>query len=147
MKVARGAKGRGRQRRTGSGTDIGSSQDAGGHASVLPGNVSVSVRYRRTLPMEVSTPSRWFAEGAGAFDVVSARALAPLDRLLGWAAPLFGPGTTGLFLKGKGVEDELTLARKSWIFDVDLHPSQSDPAGSVLVLRGLHGRDRKDARD
>lgn len=88
-----------------------------------------------------------FAKGAGIFDVVSARALAPLERLLGWAAPLFGPETKGLFLKGKGVEDELTLARKSWIFEADLHPSQSDPAGSVLMLRGLHGTDRQGAGD
>lgn len=88
-----------------------------------------------------------FAAGQGAFDVVSARALAPLDRLLGWAAPLFGPQTVGLFLKGQGVQDELTLARKSWIFEADLHPSQSDPAGSVLMLRGLHGTDRQDAGD
>src|SRR3989338_952458 len=75
-----------------------------------------------------------FAAGQGVFDVVSARALAPLDRLLGWAAPLFGPPTGGVFLKGQGVQDELTLARKSWIFEADLHPSQSDPAGSVLML-------------
>lgn len=88
-----------------------------------------------------------FAAGQGVFDVVSARALAPLDRLLGWAAPLFGPQTVGLFLKGQGVQDELTLARKSWIFEADLHPSQSDPAGSVLMLRGLHGTDRQDAGD
>jgi 16S rRNA (guanine527-N7)-methyltransferase len=86
-----------------------------------------------------------FADKGATFDVVSARALAPLDRLLGWAAPLFGPETIGLLLKGKGVEDELTLARKSWIFKADLHPSQSDPAGSVLKLRGLHGTDREDA--
>jgi 16S rRNA (guanine527-N7)-methyltransferase len=88
-----------------------------------------------------------FAAGQGTFDVVSARALAPLERLLGWAAPLFGPQTIGLFLKGQGVQDELTLARKSWIFEADHHPSQSDPAGSVLMLRGLHGTDRQDARD
>lgn len=88
-----------------------------------------------------------FAAGQDAFDVVSARALAPLDRLFGWAAPLFGPQTVGLFLKGQGVQDELTLARKSWIFEAEFHPSQSDPAGSVLMLRGLHGTDRQDARD
>ena len=88
-----------------------------------------------------------FAAKGQHFDVVSARALAPLERLLGWAAPLFGPQTVGLFLKGQGVQDELTLARKSWIFEADLHPSQSDPAGSVLMLRGLHGTDRQDARD
>ena len=86
-----------------------------------------------------------FAREAGSFDVVSARALAPLDRLLGWAAPLFGPDTIGLFLKGQGLPDELTAARKSWIFEADIYPSQSDPAGSVLKLRGLHGTDRQDA--
>ncbi|ABS62895.1 methyltransferase GidB [Parvibaculum lavamentivorans DS-1] len=82
-----------------------------------------------------------FAQGAEAGDVVSARALAPLDRLFGWAAPLFGPETIGLFLKGQGLQDELTLARESWIFDAEFSPSQSDPEGSVLKVRGLHGPD------
>lgn len=86
-----------------------------------------------------------FAEGAGVFDVVSARALAPLPRLFGWAAPLFGPSTLGLFLKGQGLQDELTEARKQWIFEAEHSPSQSDPGGSVLKVRGLHGSDRQDA--
>ncbi|MEQ8266139.1 MAG: 16S rRNA (guanine(527)-N(7))-methyltransferase RsmG [Parvibaculum sp.] len=84
-----------------------------------------------------------FAKEAEPADVVSARALAPLDRLFGWATPLFGPDTIGLFLKGQGVQDELTLARESWIFDAELSPSQSDPQGSVLKVRGLHGPDGK----
>ncbi|PKQ06538.1 MAG: 16S rRNA (guanine(527)-N(7))-methyltransferase RsmG [Alphaproteobacteria bacterium HGW-Alphaproteobacteria-12] len=84
-----------------------------------------------------------FAAGAGFFDIVSARALAPLDRLFGWAAPLFGPETLGLFLKGQGLQDELTAARKNWIFRSELSPSQTDPAGSVLKVRGLHGSDRQ----
>jgi 16S rRNA (guanine527-N7)-methyltransferase len=85
-----------------------------------------------------------FASGAGVFDVVSARALAPLPRLLDWAAPLFGPETLGLFLKGQGLQDELTQARKHWIFEADYSPSQSDPSGAVLSVRGLHGSDRQD---
>lgn len=84
-----------------------------------------------------------FAAGAGLFDIVSARALAPLDRLFGWAVPLFGPDTLGLFLKGQGLQDELTAARKNWIFMSELSSSQSDPAGSVLKVRGLHGSDRQ----
>lgn len=75
-------------------------------------------------------------------DVVSARALAALDRILEWAHPLFGPETIGLFLKGQGLEDELTSARKGWIFKETVIPSLSDPSGSVLQLRGLHGADR-----
>lgn len=86
-----------------------------------------------------------FAQGAGVFDVISARALAPLDRLFGWAAPLFGPDSLGLFLKGQGLKDELTEARKNWIFEAEHSPSQSDPGGSVLKVRGLHGPDQQDA--
>src|SRR5919106_242934 len=37
----------------------------------------------------------------GPVDVVTVRALAPLSRLLGLAAPLFAAGTVGLFLKGR----------------------------------------------
>ena len=46
-------------------------------------------------------------------DVVSARALAPLDKLLGLAAPLFAPSTVGLFLKGRDVAAEVESCRKS----------------------------------
>ena len=86
-----------------------------------------------------------FAGGAGVFDVISARALAPLDRLFRWDAPLFGPESLGLFLKGQGLQDELTEARKNWIFEAEHSPSQSDPGGSVLKVRGLHGTHRQNA--
>ena len=82
------------------------------------------------------------AERGATADIVSARALAPLERLLGWAAPLFGTETIGLFLKGQGIEGELTEARKGWIFEAEFSPSRSDPSGCVLKLRGLHGADR-----
>ena len=75
-------------------------------------------------------------------DVVSTRALAPLGRILEWGHPLFGPETMGLFLKGQGLEDELTSAHKGWIFEETVIPSLSDPSGAVLQLRGLHGADR-----
>lgn len=78
---------------------------------------------------------------APAPEVVSARALAPLDRLLDWAAPLFDSKTTGLFLKGQGLSDELISARKGWIFNFDVIPSRSDPSGSILKLEGLHAAD------
>lgn len=44
-------------------------------------------------------------------DVVTARAVAPLDRLAGWALPLLRPGGRLLALKGGAAEDELAQAR------------------------------------
>ena len=41
-----------------------------------------------------------------AVDIVTARACAPLHRLLGYAKPLMRPGVTGLFLKGQDVASE-----------------------------------------
>lgn len=70
-------------------------------------------------------------------DVITARAVAPLDKLLGMAWPFFGDGTIGLFLKGKSVADELTLATKSWKLDSTPVPSRSDPSGTVLRVTGL----------
>ena len=72
--------------------------------------------------------------------VICARALAPLDKLLELAAPLFLPGTTGLFLKGKGVADELQAAGKTWNFNVELVPSLTDSDGRIAVITNL---DRK----
>jgi 16S rRNA (guanine527-N7)-methyltransferase len=69
--------------------------------------------------------------------VICARALAPLDRLLGLAAPLSPPGTTGLFCKGKGVAEELQAAGTTWNFDVELVPSVTDRDGRIAVITNL----------
>ena len=68
-------------------------------------------------------------------DVVTARAVAPLDRLLGYAQPFFRAGAQGLFLKGEKVEAELSEARRSWQFQADVSPSISDPRGRSLSVR------------
>ncbi len=67
--------------------------------------------------------------------VVTARACAPLSRLLSFAYPCLRTGATGLFLKGRDVEHELTEARLAWHFDVRLHISLSDPSGRVIQLQ------------
>ena len=69
--------------------------------------------------------------------VICARALAPLDRLLELAAPLSPPGTTGLYLKGKTVAQELRAAEKMWNFDVELVPSVTDRDGRIAVITRL----------
>jgi 16S rRNA (guanine527-N7)-methyltransferase len=46
----------------------------------------------------------------GGVDTVTARAVAPLDRLAGWCLPLLRPGGTLLAVKGETAEDELAAA-------------------------------------
>lgn len=70
-------------------------------------------------------------------DVVTARACAPMDKLLGFAEPYFARGARGLFLKGASVEQELKDARRSWSFDAELLPSASDPRGRIVSIRRL----------
>lgn len=71
----------------------------------------------------------------GKVDVVSARALAPIERLLGLAAPLFGEQTVGLFLKGKSVQAEIEAARALWAFDVTLVSSVTAEDAKIAVIR------------
>ena len=70
---------------------------------------------------------------------VTARALAPLSRLLDWAAPFFeaNPAVVGLFPKGAGVDDELTAAAKDWMMEIERHPSVTDPSATILIVRTL----------
>jgi 16S rRNA (guanine527-N7)-methyltransferase len=69
------------------------------------------------------------------FDVVTARALAPLDRLLDLARPFVAAEGVCLFLKGAEAAAELTLARRGWKMAAAASPSRSDPRGVVLQLR------------
>ena len=70
-------------------------------------------------------------------DIVTARACAPLPRLLGYAEPYLKRGATGLFLKGQDVVVELTEAAKYWKFEADLSASSSHPDGRILQVKGL----------
>lgn len=70
-------------------------------------------------------------------DLVVARALAPLDRLLGHVATCLKPGGTALLLKGAEVERELTAAAKHWTMRLTRHPSRSDPTGVIVEIRDL----------
>jgi len=76
-------------------------------------------------------------------DVVTARALAPLDELLKLAQPLLKTGAQGLFPKGQDVEVELTLASKYWNIEAQLVPSTTSPEGRIVVVRGLQPRSKK----
>jgi 16S rRNA (guanine527-N7)-methyltransferase len=67
-------------------------------------------------------------------DVVVARALAPLDRLLEMVEKLVSIHTVCIFPKGAGAEQELTEARTRWKMQVRQVPSRTDPAGRILVL-------------
>ena len=73
-------------------------------------------------------------------DVVTARALAPLDKLLDMAHPfLQSTRNCGvcLFLKGKTAQEELTAAQKRWTIQVTPHSSLSDPEGRILEISGV----------
>jgi 16S rRNA (guanine527-N7)-methyltransferase len=78
-------------------------------------------------------------------DVVSARALAPLPRLLELAAPFFAPRTRGLFLKGREAESEIEAANMTWDFAASLHSSLTSANSHIVEVRALRPRDRAPA--
>ena len=69
--------------------------------------------------------------------LITARALAPLPRLLDLAAPFLAPGGQCLFLKGAGVEAELTDAARQWHMRVQQIPSRTAPNASILRISNL----------
>ena len=70
-------------------------------------------------------------------DIITARALAPLDKLLDFAAPNLKPGGFCLFLKGARAEEELTEARKKWTMIAERIQSATDPDGAILSIREI----------
>ena len=76
----------------------------------------------------------------GAIDIVTARALAPLGRLLAEAYPLLKTGAKGLFLKGQDVDAELTEASKCWTIEADLVPSRTNPRSRIVVVNHVESR-------
>ena len=90
----------------------------------------------RALPALVST-ERVEEINNKTYDVISARAFAPLPKLLSYTQRFWGKSTVGLFLKGETVEEELTAARKKWSFNVEKVQSRTNSTGCLLKITEL----------
>jgi 16S rRNA (guanine527-N7)-methyltransferase len=73
-------------------------------------------------------------------DVVSARALAPLVRLISLSLPFFRDDTVGIFPKGRGAESEIDDARAVWAFDVETIPSRTEEDARIVLIRRPRAR-------
>lgn len=98
--------------------------------------------FLRTVVRELDLPAKVWADRAEkippqSFDLISARAFAPLPRLFSYAQPFWGEGTKALLLKGATAPMELTEAQESWTYEVKEFPSQSDPEGVILQISDL----------
>lgn len=76
------------------------------------------------------------------FDAVTARAVAPLPRLLALAAPLIREGTAGYFHKGRDYMREIEDSRGLWQFDLITHESRIAADSALLEIRNLSKRRR-----
>jgi 16S rRNA (guanine527-N7)-methyltransferase len=103
--------------------------------------------FLRTAIAETGADAKVHASRIEAADVapaalVTARALAPLVRLLPLATRFLAAEGIGLFLKGARADEELTEASRHWTMTVDRRPSQTSDDGVILIVSGLHPKSR-----
>lgn len=79
------------------------------------------------------------------FDVISARAFAPLPRLLALADRFSTPETIWILPKGRNAKSELDAARSSWQGDFRIEPSLTDGDAGIVVASGVRPISRKRA--
>jgi 16S rRNA (guanine527-N7)-methyltransferase len=77
------------------------------------------------------------------FAVISARAFAPLDRLLPLGARFSTEETRWVLPKGRKAESELDAVQSSWQGDFRLEPSVTDPDARIIIASKVR-RKRKD---
>jgi 16S rRNA (guanine527-N7)-methyltransferase len=71
-------------------------------------------------------------------DVLSARALAALPELLGFADRHLRKDGVAVFPKGARHAEEVAAARKAWTFDLNVQQSLSEPEAAILMIRNIH---------
>jgi 16S rRNA (guanine527-N7)-methyltransferase len=95
-------------------------------AAIVAAGLNASVYQGRIEDAQASTA-----------DIVTARAFAPLPKLLDYAAPWMENGATGVFLKGERWKEELTDAQQRWNFAYEAIPSRTGGSGVILIVREL----------
>lgn len=118
--------------------------DTQGAAVHLVESTGKKAAFLRTVAEEAALPVKVFSEriegfgaGEGPYDVVTARALAPLPRLIPYAKPILDRGAIGLFHKGADLDAELAAAKDALdggAFRADVLESLSDPRGRIVRI-------------
>jgi 16S rRNA (guanine527-N7)-methyltransferase len=122
-------------------------QTAGAHIHLIERNAKKAAFLREALRVTSAPGTVHLADIgdsvdriAGPVDCVTARALAPLHQLIGFAEPLVRRGAKALFLKGQDVEAELTEATKYWNIKPQLHSSRTGGHGWIVELDRIERR-------
>ena len=89
------------------------------------------------LEPRVSVASVKVEKVAGRFDVITARAVAPLDRLLGISTHLSTRKSIWVLPKGRSAQSELAEVKRNWHCQATSVPSRTDPDSEILVLRSV----------
>ncbi|ABD05101.1 methyltransferase GidB [Rhodopseudomonas palustris HaA2] len=113
----------------------------GGHVTLVERNAKKAAFLREALRVTGAPGTVMLADIGDnvdrfprALDCITARAVAPLHQLIGFAAPLMTEGSKVLFLKGQDVEAELTEATKYWKIEPQLHASLTGGQGWIVEL-------------
>lgn len=79
---------------------------------------------------------------ASIHDVISARAFAPLPKLLSIGARFAGPRTLWVLPKGRNAQQELASVEQAWQGEFRLVSSITDPDASIIVARHVHPKEQ-----
>ena len=79
----------------------------------------------------------------GKFDVITARAVAALDRLVAITEHLSKSETVWVLPKGKNAQTELAQAQVNWHCDVRVEQSCTDPESQILVLTRVGAKKKR----
>ena len=96
--------------------------------SAVGGTSTARVHARRSEDVVGVVPTK---------QIVTARALAPLPKLLELASPWLTAGARGLFHKGRDYRLEIEESADHWRFDLVEHESRINPEGVILDIRNL----------
>lgn len=98
---------------------------------------------RRELELNITVVNgRIEEQDIPAADVITARALAPLNKLLEFSGQLLKSDGVAIFPKGARFQEELDLAQRNWSFDVIAHQSKTHTDARVLEISRINRRER-----
>lgn len=118
-------------------------QEAGSGEVVLVESIGKKAAFLKEVAEATGAPARIapvraesLDPGPG-FDIVTARAMAALPKLLAYAHPLLKKSGKGLFLKGARHQDEIADAKPAWRFETVLHDSLTGGGGVIIEVKEL----------